>query len=397
MGRKVHDMLRGMNFNRQQCEVLIIGSILGVLAGVLGCGASSSSVVSQPHDERSTPTQPEKPVTEPPPRDLRSLGAEATFKDLVSAADLLDQRALDSSPERCLLQNRLGAKDPWTLKADLAVAVRPLPEPPAELATRLRDPSTPVTLLSRWGRIGDNPAALVLAAFTTTSTMGPNTRMFALLLTKEGAFFRSLGNSGDAMPTGPLQPDNLVPLLAERIAQSQIVLCVTAEAQIPVSALYKVLASLPSKGIEVVLAAALPAETSLPALSVSPTTAAGLWCPSGLPDPAPSSTEGELPQQTILGALAPIRDEAQACFVRSAGGATAGGKVKLAVRIGADGRVQATCLLEDEIRDSTLAQCLLDAARQIVFPKPSPAGFVDVSVPLRLTPAIVPPQNPICD
>jgi hypothetical protein len=54
-------------------------------------------------------------------------------------------------------------------------------------------------------------------------------------------------------------------------------------------------------------------------------------------------------------------------------------------------------LLEDEIRDVTLAQCLVDAARQLVFQRPSPAGFVDVSVPLRLTPAALPPQNPICD
>jgi hypothetical protein len=58
--------------------------------------------------------------------------------------------------------------------------------------------------------------------------------------------------------------------------------------------------------------------------------------------------------------------------------------------------VDTLCLLEDDIRDPVLGRCLIETFRGLSFPAPDPSGFVDVHLPLRLSPAGFAPQRPIC-
>ena len=74
--------------------------------------------------------------------------------------------------------------------------------------------------------------------------------------------------------------------------------------------------------------------------------------------------------------------------------ARAGGRVEVAMRIGDEGRVTEACLVSDEVGGSQLRDCLIRAARATVFPRPRPAGSVDVSLPLRLQPSY---QRALCD
>jgi hypothetical protein len=86
----------------------------------------------------------------------------------------------------------------------------------------------------------------------------------------------------------------------------------------------------------------------------------------------------------------------QNCLAKSGLGATASGKMTLALRVTADGQVQHACVFEDEVQQAPLTQCLLQAARQLVFARPDPPGFVDVHLPLKLAPVLSPPQKPVC-
>jgi hypothetical protein len=391
-------MLRGMTWRQKQSKRFGITLVLGSVALVCGCGASSPSIASEPRAEPVQPTQSASTAALSP-SDPRSLPAHATFKQLADAANRLDQRALDSSSEGCLLENPQSADGVWKLKADIAVGVRPLPEPPTDLASGQGSPSEPVTILSRWGRRGDAPNALTLVAFTTTSASGVKLPALALLITKAGLWLRSVAATVDALPTGPLKPEQLAPILAARIARSEQVLYITAEAETPLSDVYSLLASLPSQKLEVALAVALPPGTRLPSLSV-PAEAepadASRWCPAGLPEVSGNIAEGDLPGAALADALKPLREAAQACLANEQRALATGGKVTLALRIGADGRVQTACLLDDEIREVTFADCLLRAARQQAFPHPQPPGLVDVHLPLAFSSSAVPRQNPVC-
>jgi hypothetical protein len=116
-----------------------------------------------------------------------------------------------------------------------------------------------------------------------------------------------------------------------------------------------------------------------------------------LPAPDPSSAEGELDPKAVVGALAPLRSAAETCLAHVRGRASAGGRLVLALRIAADGRTQQACLLQDPLGDAMLAGCVIDAALALRFPSPSPAGFVDVHLPLALAPQGPHAQRALCE
>jgi hypothetical protein len=78
----------------------------------------------------------------------------------------------------------------WKLAADLAAAVRPLPPAPLDLEKRLRQKPGRVHVLTRWGRVGEQPFDLALVAFTTTTPASARMPAIALLLTEGGVFVR---------------------------------------------------------------------------------------------------------------------------------------------------------------------------------------------------------------
>jgi hypothetical protein len=144
----------------------------------------------------------------------------------------------------------------------------------------------------------------------------------------------------------------------------------------------------------VAFALALPSSTHVPAQNaqLSPQR-----CPDGLPEPVEGSAEGELEASAIVHALAPLRVQAQACLEQARGAARAGGRLTLALRIAADGRLQESCVEDDATGDAQLELCILASARALQFPLPKPAGFVDVRLPLSLTPGSVAPQRALCE
>ena len=118
-------------------------------------------------------------------------------------------------------------------------------------------------------------------------------------------------------------------------------------------------------------------------------------CPDGLPRPT-GTVEGELAPAAIIGALGPLRDGATRCMASASGPGAAGTRVGLAMRIGPDGRLSAACMTADSASDPALRDCLLEVARATIFPAPSPAGSVDVLLPLELVPDASLAQALVC-
>ncbi len=375
-----------------------------------GCGASAEHTAATtprpsadgPGDQRVAATSNATSVG--PDADRRDLPAEATFGALVAAANALDQRHDHNSTSQCLLRGSGAPDAAWRLEADLAAAVRPLPEPPENLEELLKNAPGPVHVLSRWGRVGRQPYGPVLVAFTTTTPSSGRLDAVALLLAEAGTFVRQSGSPGEKdgkeaplANTTPLPMDALGPMLAKRAAQGPFAIYVTAESGVTLARLRELLWQLPYGKHEVALAVPLAPGTRLPAERSASAGDAHLWCPNGLPEPPEDKVEGELTAQGILQATGPLRKGAQGCLSSAVGPAAAGGRVNLAIRIGADGGTETACLLNAEVRDPGLARCLVQTARSLRFPTPEPRGFVDAHLPLKLEPQGFSPQRPVCE
>ncbi len=330
---------------------------------------------------------PAAPPAPAPPN--RQLAARATYGDLVRAAALRVAAHDADSAAGCLLAT---AGKGYSLQADLMPALDPLPDAPTELDDRLQRERGPVRVLTGWGPLGDDGATLALVAFTTLPPSALHAPALSLWLTDEGVYLRS-GSAPAGAGDGPLQPRAAIARALAMPGTADGVLYVTAEAAAPMAELIALLRALPAERL-VALALALPAGTRLPA---STAQAAPQDCPGGLPPPPEQSSEGTLDPHAIVAALGPLRAQAEACLRNAQGRARAGGRLVLALRIEADGRAGAACLRDDPIGDPALAACVIAAARGLRFPIPNPPGFVDVHLPLALTPEGPPAQHGVCE
>jgi hypothetical protein len=149
----------------------------------------------------------------------------------------------------------------------------------------------------------------------------------------------------------------------------------------------------------IALAVPLDPDVRLPAEPVVPPEVMDRgFCGGGaLPEPAADAVEGDLPAVEVRAALAPLGEAAARCLAGASGRAASGGRLDLALRITAAGRVGDACVVRDPILDPTLRLCVLAAAQSLRFPAPSPAGFVDLALPLRLTPDAALAQRPLCE
>lgn len=323
----------------------------------------------------------------------RDLAADSSFGDIVSTARSLDDAGRGSSDAGCLVGARTGA---WRLEADLLAAVRPLPDAEPDLAPRLAHAAGRVRVLTPWGQLGDGPggpalAEVPFASFTTVAPDAARAPSVLMALTHAGVFLR-YGDRAATSEDGPLALDAAIARLATVPAHA---VYLSADGDTPVPALHSVLARL--DGRTVAFAVALPSGTRLPDVAPPPATNSTVhMCPGGLPDPDPGATEGALDHAAIVGALAPLREGALRCLERTLGSARAGGTFTLALRIGPDGRVRHACALDDDLHDPALAACVVGAARDLSFPPPAPAGFVDAHLPLRLAPLVPAAQRSVC-
>ena len=360
----------------------------------LACAACGGSETPIDDDTRDGTRDDGAGGEEPPPvvTNARVLGAGATFADLVSAARRVDDTGEADSDAGCILRGNEGL--PWTLEADLSVAVRPVPEPPADLDDRLASARGPVRVLTRWGPIGDEGGDVALVGLTSTFPLRESAGV-ALFLTDQGAWVRDLAASPED-PAQALPLEDAGARVRERIERAAMPVFVTAEAGVPLGRLRALLAVLPTalSGL-VALAVPLAPDTRLPQTTAQP---AGdrMMCPDGLPEPAADARLGNIAPQDIIGSLTPLREGARQCFDNTSGPAALGGRLVLHFRIGADGAVTEGCYTEDDIEDITLRTCVLEAARATRFPAAGPSSFVDAALPLVFTPDASLRQAALC-
>jgi hypothetical protein len=331
---------------------------------------------------------PRDPLPPSPPRATtpRDLAPDATFADLASAARRQDDLRDQESDAGCLV--RLGA-DGLRLEADLAVAVRPLPAPEADLDARLEADSGPIRVLTRFGAYGTQPARVALVAMTTSLPPTRGTAL-ALFVTDRGVYARRSDRSADDRT--PSRPE----WIAEHAPWAEFdLVAVSAEAGTPVRAVIDLLDRLPaSLAGRIALAVALADGTALPQAQAPAEGETAAVCAEGLPELAESDPIGDLAPDRILAGIEPLRRAAELCVGTSTGAGAAGGRVAITVRIGPDGRVPAACVSEDSTGDAALRACLVRAARELSFDPPG--GYVDFALPLALESGRAQRQSAVC-
>jgi hypothetical protein len=353
-------------------------ALVALLACSVGCGAAASEApgrADRARGDRAVPAEERPPAREvSSPRDL---APDATFADLVAAARRQDDLRDQDSSAGCLLRApREGGA--FRLEADLAAAVRPLPEPPPSLTARLER----AAVLTRYGAIGEPAAPLGLVAFTTTRPAA-GAPAAILVVTTRGLF---LGGTEAA------RFDEIDPSRLARLDDGRSQLFVTAHAGVSVRALANVLAALPPMPGRIALAVALPEGTRLPEPPAATAESAPICELSVLPDDAPS---GELSLDALRSGVAPLADRARLCAGTTDGAGALGGRVVVSMRIDPTGRVSEACVSEDETNDGVLRACLVAAARELGFAAPS-GGPVDVALPIRIEPGLAHRQQAIC-
>ncbi len=365
---------------------------LGMLT-TIGCAGSQAPV---------KPTVRE-PVSKPPAErsedllvDRRLLDADARFGDLIATVNHLDQNKQQHSDKKCLLRRLPFTGERIALEADLAVAVRPLPDAPGQLDKRLQSESGKVHVITLWDRIGADASGIVMVAFTTTSPASARLPAVVLFITARGISIRHSDQTPEPN-SEPIQLNELTSVLADIASRKEFALYVTADAEIPLGKLYELLATLPHPQPEVALAVALSAGTRLPTQSKPSTRDTAVWCPQGLPELKHDAPQGNIQRSDIIAAVNAMREEAQECLSAADATAAVGGRVQVAIRVGVSGSVEKQCLIEDEIENLALAKCILSTVSALRFPPPNPSGPVDIHLPLRLAPQGISGQKPVCE
>lgn len=370
---------------------LVVFALNGLL--IVGCGGP------QPASEPPPGQSIEKPPMEPDEQaaqDPRILTDKTNFGNLVDVVNLLDQHTAHHSETNCFLRKLDTEKPSWRIEADLAVAVRPLPKALNDLSAKLQEEPKPIHVMTRWGRIGEHTDGFVLVAFTTTTPASAKLPAVALFVTAAGVYVRQ-SEAVLEIQAEPLKLSDIGPFLAKATAQKEFILFITADEALPLGQLHELLFMLPYPKPEVALATVLGPDTRLPQPPKVDDESKKHWCPSGLPELPESEGEGNLPPTEIKASLGPLLEGSQKCLASAVGPSASGGQVLIAFRIGKSGKVESQCLVQDEIKDAALASCLLEAAGDLTFTPPSPSGFVDVHLPLRLTPMGIDQQRPICN
>lgn len=368
------------------CQVLC--SVL-----LLACGSASSTSATA----KSTPSAQDPVLHE---SDLlheslasRVVKPTTTYGSLVDQIAELDRRGLAHSDEACLLSMSKGS-DQWHLSADLAVAVRPLPEAPIDLDAQLSNRQA-ASVLTRWGHLGAGAKGPLLAALTTSP---PSAREQALIIfvTDQGIYGRS---SNVAVPIGwdgALNPEQLGALLRkerEKLSSSVDGIYITAERDITLEQVKRLLVDLTPLQVPVALAAALAKDTRQPPKKEA---SSELLCPRGLPPLDPGTAYGTLEARQLQEARKTLQERAETCMEHASGTSAEGNTLNLTLRLDKSGRLIQACFVNDEIGDVGLRQCVNQALKEVRFPAPEPPGIVDINIPLRFVylPAFA--QQPIC-
>lgn len=356
---------------------------LGVWA-LVGCGPSAQGTEGTIEEEPAEETAGEEHPVARTPRDL---SREGTFSDLVAGARRQDELRDQDSSAGCLLRRTDAG---YRLDADLAVALRPLPAPEADLDARMAS-DAPVRVLTRYGAYGESTEFGLVALTTTAPPRGSAETAVGLVivLTDRGAYARRTDAPFGAVTPRPI--DELVGTLPYAEVSTTFV---AAEAGISLSALFAALALLPSTlAGHVALAVVLERGVTLPD---RPTLLEEEGAPLCTELPASSEPESDaLGGAEIREGLARLSGSVAICVGATTGPGARGGRMELLARIVSGGTVGDACIRADDTEDAHLRACVLRAARALTFPDPH--GQVVFAVPLVLAPGTAHHQRATCD
>jgi hypothetical protein len=85
-----------------------------------------------------------------------------------------------------------------------------------------------------------------------------------------------------------------------------------------------------------------------------------------------------------MAGIAPLKERAPDCLLRGDARGAAGGRLTIAFRVAADGRVQEACISSDELGDPGVAACVVDLARTLRFAPLAAGGVLDLELPILL-------------
>lgn len=361
------------------------------LSGLVGCGSASTSTPRRVESGSQPVVEPE-PEPEPPrPQGTRALDAQGTFESLVTAVRVLEDRDEGDSESPCALQRPTREGWPWQLRLDTAAAVRPVPQTPEDLDTRLDGSPSPVLVLTRWNQLGSRSYEVALALLSNTPAR-PDEAGLVLSLTNRGVYWRWTDRLVSAGRTSPLSMSELERRFEDEFELGQLVV-VTAEAGVALTELVELIEGIP-EGSRVALAVALDAAIRIPEPPEPALDRGAGLCPDGLPPMPVDEPHGQLEPALIVGSLYPFQVAVRRCLTEATMMRSPGGRVEIAMRINADGLVGQACAVSDEVGGTLMRDCLLRAARSTHFPHPDPAGYVDVELPIMLQPTV---QEPLCE
>jgi hypothetical protein len=326
---------------------------------------------------------PTTPVLAPAPsetiEDAPAAGAPAeTYVALVRQVAAREGGAT-ASGATCVLE-RVG--DQLRYGSNALPSIRPLPLPSADLDAQLAR-SVSVNVLTGFGRYGNAPGSLTLAAYTTVA---PTREALVLIITDSGIALRGV----DASVALQNQLTRDAAVEAAMTLQPAAVF-VAAEAGISTPLLSELLQALLVRHVPVALAVDIPSEAALP----NATEASFAACPDGLG--ASDDAEGNLTLAQLRPSIAELGARASECLGKADARGAAGGRVRIMLRVGAAGAVTQACISADDTRDPRLLTCVIAQARGMRFPAPTPTGSVDLELPLALTPAVFPALPLLCD
>lgn len=342
-----------------------------LLAGAFACGPSgeNNEVTTHPDPE---PTQggSDAPEAQEPQAeaDPRRLAAGATFADLVSAAGALDARGGGQSSSGCLLEQ---ASAGHMLRADVAIALRPVPEPPAALTAA----GDRVRVFSRWGQRGSGSPVLAALTATPPPAGGP-----ALAVLIDGASI-ALRSTDGSLVGNDVQLSSLASAMEDALQRGTSRVFVSAAAGVSLARLQEVLAALPTEAATlVVFAVALSGDTTLPDPPARGESDTGMCSTMAPRTPGPA---GDMDAGAAREALSGL-SSASACLSGAGPESASGGRLGLEITVDAGGTVERACATSDEIEDSGVRTCVLDHVRALRFPASS--GEVTLRLPISLVP-----------
>lgn len=259
-----------------------------------------------------------------------------------------------------------------------ATAITPMP-PVDDAGLRIALAAPRLRLVSRWGIDGDSGP--FVATLTHHAPAGPEGALVVFVGLSQ-ASLRATGATPP--PVDRLSPGGLLDAL--RRAPTAPLVVFVAEAGLPFSSLRPYLEAADAGSANVALGVALSPGVDVPPPRAEPERSRAGLCDALEPLEAGASV-GAVGRDAARAAMQPLREAATRCAESSASRrVAAGGRMRLAVRIGPGGTATLACMLEDAIDDAGFRRCLLDAAMQNAWPAPSPSGYVDVVAPLLLAP-----------